>query len=364
MFDSDKVIEGNPKIIQWLLDTRPLWPVPKKSSSREEVAELKIVAAKALSFLSATEQASVLRYYHLKDAKMSLVSHLLKHLIITRYCGVPWSKSSVSRDTNGKPCFIPPSSSQEPCHVDFNVSHQAGIVSLIAVVGAKGVTVGTDVVCVNERIRQDHRHIEKDGFFDWVDIHADVFAESEVNFMKLGPMDLDLGPGTELKGYGKDTISRCQWRNRTLEIRVGEGEDQTNVEVESNRVIDAKLRRFYAMWCLRETYVKMTGEALLAPWLKELEISFVRMPIPSPGFNEESSLKEGSMVEDFRIHFKGKLVTNVKMELTALGRDFMVGGAARLQTSVDKSDLTMGRWVELDLETDVLAFGEQFPQHE
>jgi 4'-phosphopantetheinyl transferase len=243
--------------------------------------------------------------------------------------------------------------------VDFNVSHQAGIVSLIAVVGAKGVTVGTDVVCVNERIQNDYKHIEKDGFFDWVDMHADVFAESEVNFMKLYPVDLDLNiPGAEIKGYGKDATSRCQWRNRKLEIKAVNGGNGRKMEVESNKVIDAKLRRFYAMWCLRETYVKMTGEALLAPWLKELEISNVRIPGPWPGFNEEGSLEEGDMVEELRILFKGKLVTNVKMELTALGKDFMVGGAIRLTTRVDKSDLAMGQWKELDLGTDVLAFGE------
>ena len=313
-------------------------------------------ASRALSFLTPAEQASVLRFYHIKDAKMSLASHLLKHLIITKYCGVPWSASKISRDGNGKPCFVPPASMGHKIHVDFNVSHQAGIVSLIAVIGAKDVSVGTDVVCVNERIQIDYRHIEKDGFFEWVDMHADVFAESEVSFMKLGPVDVDLGLPAEMevKGFGNDVMSRCQWRNRKLEIAVGEG----TVEVESNRVVDAKLRRFYAMWCLRETYVKMTGEALLAPWLKELEISSIRVPIPRQGFVEENSLQEGDVVDKFRVHFKGKLVANVIMELTALGRDFMVGGALGLTTTADLSDLVMGGWTELDVETNVLAFGE------
>jgi 4'-phosphopantetheinyl transferase len=43
MADQDEYGTGSPTIIQWILDTRPLWPVPKKTSPREEVAELKNV---------------------------------------------------------------------------------------------------------------------------------------------------------------------------------------------------------------------------------------------------------------------------------------------------------------------------------
>lgn len=281
---------------------------------------------------------------------MSLCSHLLKHLFITRYCGVPWSQSHVSRDPNGKPCFR--STQPERGYVDFNVSHQAGIVSLIGVVGAKDVTVGTDVVCVNERVDHDYEHIDKKGFFDWVDIYADVFAESEVSFMKLGPVDLDLGSGKEATGYGKDALSRSQWRDQKLEVQTNEG----IVLVDSGRVIDAKMRRFYAMWCLREAYVKMTGEALLAPWLKELEISNVTVPNPKNQKDQES-MEEGDKVTDFRIHFKEKLVTNVMMQLTAVGKDYIVGGSVRLTTGSGGSDLAMGEWRKLDLEADILQFG-------
>jgi 4'-phosphopantetheinyl transferase len=234
--------------------------------------------------------------------------------------------------------------------VDFNVSHQAGVVSLIATVGAEGVSVGTDVVCVNERVKHDYEHIDKKGFFDWVDIYADVFADSEVSFMKLGPVDV----GTAVNGYERDALSRCQWRGRKLHIRTGEGKE----EMESDVVITAKLRRFYAMWCLRETYVKMTGEALLAPWLKELEISNVQTPTPRLNSVGERSLEEGDRTTAFRIHFKEKLVTDVVIELTALGKDYIVGGAVKMTPGVDRAALAMREWQRLDLEKDVLAFGE------
>jgi 4'-phosphopantetheinyl transferase len=287
---------------------------------------------------------------------MSLASHLLKHLIITKYASNSWKESIVSRDEHGKPYFLP-----QP-GMDFNVSHQAGIVSLIAVVGIKGgekVEVGTDVVCVNERLVQDYAHIEKEGFFEWVDIHGDVFSEGEVSYMKLAPVSLALPFPKIPTGFGKDAISRCQWRNQKVRITVqGPGDEEKILDVDSNTIVDAKLRRFYACWCLREAYIKMTGEALLAPWLKELEISDVKAPAAPSLITDEALLEGGKPERDFTIHFKGKRVTNAEMELVAMGKEFMVGCAVRPAQRLEELGLGLGRWEWLDLERDVLAFAE------
>ncbi|TVY23803.1 4'-phosphopantetheinyl transferase [Lachnellula hyalina] len=331
--------KAEPQIVQWLLDTRNLWP-----------------ASRALALLSSSEQEAVLRYYQVKDAKMSLASHLLKHLVITKYCNVPWSKSKISRQpTHGKPCYIP--EGDDHMHIDFNVSHQAGIVSLIAAIGFENhVDVGTDVVCANERLVHDCSNIDKEGFFAWVDIHSDVFADSEVNDMKLSPVStrsVGILDG-EIEGYAKDTLSRCQWRNRKLDIKVMTGGGVPEVvELSSNVVIEAKLRRFYAMWCLRETYVKMTGEALLASWLKDLEISNVQIPAAKESA-DPFSLEVGDIAQDFKMIFKGKPVKDVNMELSALGSAYMVGGCVRPLA-------VMGKWLELNLETDVLDIAEANP---
>ena len=298
----------------------------------------------------------MLKYYHVKDAKLSLTSHLLKHLVVTTYGHVAWTDTNISRNEKGKPIFRQPGQDKEEDHVEFNVSHQAGLVSLIAVVGKRGVDVGTDVVCVNERILNDYRSIDKDGFFEWVDIHSDVFAPSEVSFMRLGRMDdLQIKGIGGLEGFNLDVLSRCQWRNQLLELRKG----QEKLKVDSNLIIEAKVRRFYAMWCLREAYVKMTGDALLASWLKELEISDVKVPAALQGVGLDS-IEEGETIDSFRIHLKDKLVTNVKMELTALGKDFMIGGAISICSGVDGSGLKLGSWKALDIEKDVLAFAEPF----
>jgi 4'-phosphopantetheinyl transferase len=381
MSEADESGPGSPTIVQWIIDTRTLWPVPKKTSPREEVAELKNIvcihihipnneanlleASRALAFLSASEQAAVLKYYHVKDAKMSLASQLLKHLVIMKYCHVPWSKTAFSRDSRGKPFWPPPGLvSADHVKIGFNVSHQAGLVSMIAVIGGEGdVEVGTDIVCVNERLEHDYRQIDREGLFSWLDVYADVFAESEVSFMKLAPVKLDLGKEVELKGFGNDALSRCQWRNRMLRVETMSGKPKTaaSVTLDSNVVIDAKMRRFYAMWCLREAYVKMTGEALLAPWLKELEILNVDAPAGNGATQDPASLQKGQVVRDFSISFKGRPVTKVRMELTALGENYMVAASARSPTGRDISSLEMGDWQLLDLESDVLAFGGIMP---
>ncbi|KAH6671703.1 hypothetical protein B0J14DRAFT_79236 [Halenospora varia] len=354
--------ESRPQIIQWLIDTRPLWPVPKKEKTKDEVQELKTVASRALALLTPAEQESVLKFYHVRDAKMKLASYLLKHLIITKYCNVSWSESTISLGTNGKPCFIPPSNSQSHVNIDFNASHQAGIVSLIAAVGFKGhVDVGTDVVCADERLSKDYENIEKDGFFEWVDMHADVFAESECSFMKLGSLsEKEVGlEEAQISGFGRDALSRCQRRNTKVHVKVTKKDGmEERVEIDSNVVIDAKLRRFYAMWCLRETYVKMTGEALLASWLKELEILDVQTPAAQELIQDPNSLEEGGTAQNFRIVFKNRPVTDVTMVLSALGPTYMVGGAVRASNAVERPQTSMGKWQNLNLERDILAFAE------
>lgn len=316
--------------------------------------------------------------------------------MVTKYCHVPWARSEITRPKfgpyiYGKPCYIPPevtSSDHKDARIDFNVSHQNGIVTLIAAIGFQGkVEVGTDVVSVNENTKQNYEWIEKDGFFSWMNMYEEMFAASEIEDMKKIPVPVkDHFSVDQLTGYGLVVVSVCQRRNGKLTFELGNGE----VSVESNDVIDAKLRRFYSMWCLREAYVKMVGEGLLAPWLRELEISVVQSPNAKEGIRDENSLepgesrlnyKEGNrdkiLLEadksrsNFVIHSKGesgpdecislgererKSVTNVKMKLTALGNQYMVAGAVRHE--IDQDEPKLGNWEELDLETDILMIAE------
>lgn len=237
----------------------------------------------------------MLRYLFVRDAKMSLASHLLKHYVISRYCNVPWWETRITRNAKTKPVYIDPASGTSP--IEFNVSHQAGLVALVASYGGDGVggvDVGVDIVCVNERRDRDHAVINKEGWPAFVDMHADVFAPSEADYLKY-----------QIRGGlpGGPAASAAQ-------------------------LADVKLRYFYTLWCLREAYVKMTGEALLASWLNVLE--FRKFVPPKPTGSFEGSLEDGGdVVKEHDIWFEGRKVDDANVCMRSLGPDYMTCTAVR-----------------------------------
>ncbi|KAF4971498.1 hypothetical protein FZEAL_9841 [Fusarium zealandicum] len=283
---------SSPTIIQWVIDTRPLWPSAVKTK------DLTTAASRALSLLTTQEQSSVLRYYHIRDAKLALASALVKRYAISRFCRVPWSEAETTRDARTKPVFRLPDG-DEP--LLFNVSHQAGLALLFAVHNPpKGLAVGVDVVCPSERRERDLESLANEGWPNFVDIHAEVFGAGEVAALK------SLRPGT--------------------------------VTAERN----SALRYFYALWCLREAYVKMTGEALLASWLGDLEMRRFAPPEDMRGEQE--------------VWFKGQKVEDVDVRLTPLLEEYMVSTAVRHGENGEGVDV--GEFESLDIEQ-VLAFGEE-----
>ncbi|KAI0837916.1 phosphopantetheinyl transferase [Hypoxylon sp. FL0890] len=284
----------NVKILQYLVDTRGLWPKATKTKDLENEA------ARALALLTEDEKKAVLRYYFVADAKMSLASHLLKHWVVSKYANVPWWETKLTRDEKTKPIYRDPVTGKQP--VAFNVSHQCGIVALVAVAGYDGqVDIGTDVVCTTERRTRDHRVINTEGWGKFVDMHADVFGRSEAQYLKSDLLATQ--PGLPPLARGEE-------------------------------IVDFKLRCFYTLWCLREAYVKMTGDALLAPWLKDLEFKRFRAPAPGETF-EQRPEGEGEVgerrevIRDHEILFRGKRVDDANICLRALGKDYMTCTAVR-----------------------------------
>ncbi|KAF7547758.1 hypothetical protein G7Z17_g7500 [Cylindrodendrum hubeiense] len=282
---------SSPVAIQWVLDTRALWPAALQTR------DLSTVASRALSILSQDERDAVLRYYHARDAKLALGSVLLKHYAISRFCGVPWEEAVAVRDKRTKPVFLLPDGSQP---LIFNVSHQAGLVVLIAVHHPPpGVAVGVDVVCPLERRGRDHQTLASEGWPHYVDVHADVLSLNEVAALK------GITPG-----------SAAAERDRAL-------------------------RHFYTVWCLREAYVKMTGDALLASWLGELEMRGFAPPEEMRGPQE--------------VWFKGQRVEDVDVKLTSLLDDYMISTVVRRGDGGEQVEV--GEFTNLDIDQ-VLAFGE------
>lgn len=290
-----------PTVIQWIVDTRKLWLIDGKDGS---VADLKVRAARALLLLSEDESSRALKFYFPKDAKMAIVSHLLKRMAIVALCNVPWNKAIVARRANHKPYFA---GEQSNSTINFNLSHQAGIVTLVATTSSF-IDVGIDVVCVNERENGG----KNNDFFDWVNLHADVFHPNEMEYIRRSPqnLNLDVPPALEI------LVSACKHRGQMLRV--------ANYELASSCVVDAKIRRFYAAWCLREAFIKMQGEALLADWLKELEFRKVRAPRPQLDAPPEDVTITGEIITDFKVFLKEEAYTDVLIDLRALGQNYMV----------------------------------------
>ncbi|KAG9858796.1 putative phosphopantetheinyl transferase, partial [Aureobasidium melanogenum] len=325
----------------WLIDTRTLWPGQHIKDAASDISHL----------LSSDERDAVLRKIFIADARMSLASALLKRLYISRALSIPWRDVKIARKgdpTHGKPCAVLPNGSF--AQIDFNVSHQAGLVSLVGwnppTSQSQSALVGTDIVCVNER--DDYRTIDQEGFDAWIDIYEDVFSEAERWDMKYNVDYITLLDGRIIQGDHLGRVDRCVQRNKDLNITLSAGESHS---FNSDLLIDAKLRRFYSFFCYKEAYIKLAGEALLAPWLKELEFQNVRSPKPGTVARCSTHGTWGEKVNDVEVVLHGEKVEDVKMTLQAFEENFMLATAVQ-----GLQDLEAPPFTKLDLESDILAF--------
>jgi len=328
-------------------------------------------AARALALLTPEERSGVLRYYHVKDAKLALGSGLLKRLAIVRCAGVPWQDALPGRDARThKPVFrVPrgehgsgaaPTVSAAGTAADrggeegaggsgyddddddytepllFNVSHQAGLVVLLALAAppSRTTAIGVDIVCPSERRTRDREMISREGWPRYVAMHEDVFSPGEAARLRALEWTLQL-PLTRT-GAGSVTHAGASAGADTGESK---GQDRT----------DVMLAHFYALWCLREGYVKMTGDALLAPWLRDLDMRNVAPPPrpppppPPPPASTVTSIgaaptatataaaaADGATPPGLEIWLRGERVRDADVRLEwLLGDEYMVCTAVR-----------------------------------
>lgn len=289
------------------------------------------------------------------DARMSLGSALLKRLYVSKALGIPWSQVKILRKSDpvhGKPCAVLPDGTFAP--IDFNVSHQAGLVTLV---GWKGdpaqvnkdddspTQVGVDIVCVNER--DDYRTIDQEGFDGWIDIYEEVFSEEERWDMKFNIDSLTLLDGRKITPELLGRHDRCIRRNVDLSITLPSGQTE---RFNSDLLVDAKLRRFYTFFCYKEAYIKLAGEALLAPWLKQLEFRNVKSPTAGTVARCSTHGTWGEKVTDVDVLLHGKAVKDVRMTIQAFEEQYMIATAIRGQP-----DLDMPSFTNLNLDSDVLG---------
>ncbi|KAF2660309.1 4'-phosphopantetheinyl transferase [Lophiostoma macrostomum CBS 122681] len=303
-------------LTRWLLDTRSLWPGDKIADS--------VCAPEALRLIGRQEREACIRKYHIADAKMSLASALLKRLFVSKTLDIAWKDVKFGRKRDpkhGKPCALLPDGTPAP--IEFNVSHQAGLVALVGC-RTNEVELGVDIVCVNER--NDYRLIDQEGFDGWVDVYSEIFSPEESHDMKYNTDPFRLLDGTIVTQEDLGRGDRCCRKNQQLVATLPTGERRT---LTSDLLIDAKLRRFYTFWCYKEAYIKLDGEALLAKWIAELEFRNVRAPVEGTVARCSTLGSWGERVGDAEVWFKQRRLEDVKIEIQAFEEDFMVGVAAK-----------------------------------
>lgn len=277
---------------------------------------------------------------------MSLASALLKRLFVSRTLGIPWKDVRFGRKRDpkhGKPCALLPDG--KPAPIEFNISHQAG---LVALVGCKtnDVEVGVDIVCVNER--NDYRVIDEEGFDGWVDVYTEIFSTEESWDLKYNTDPFKLLDGTEIEQENLGRHDRCCVRNQELVATLPSGEKR---KFSSDLLIDAKLRRFYTFWCLKEAYIKLDGEALLAKWLRELEFKNVMAPKAGTVARCSTLGSWGEIVGDVEVWLKREKLDDVGVEIQAFEENFMIGVAVKPASLVPELLTSFER---IDLEADVM----------
>ncbi|PWY93260.1 4'-phosphopantetheinyl transferase NpgA [Aspergillus sclerotioniger CBS 115572] len=288
-----------PVLVRWYIDTRPL--------------TAHITTLPLLSTLQPTEQEAIQKFYHLKDKHMSLASNLLKYLFIHRTCRIPWNQITISRTPapHKRPCFIPSptlSTLSTPIPtIDFNVSHQNSLVALAGTTYSHPniAQVGIDITCVNERHgKRGPEPRTRSSFLEYATIFTEVFSARELSLIK-----------SLTHPSGKYSLT-------------------------SPEGIEYSYRVFFTYWALKEAYIKMTGEALLAPWLRELEFTNVIAP------------DAGEAYQYVKTSLYGKEVRDVRLEVMAFEEDFLIATAARGGEIGSRS----GAWeglVSIDIEKDV-----------
>ena len=378
-------------ITRWLLDTRSLWPGDKITDS----------APTYLDLVSQSEQSNVTRKFHIADARVSLASALLKRAYIHECTGLSWLKIKFERKgdpVHGKPVWKQPEA-DFPSHpwpkIDFNISHQAGLVTLVGSCTpqhslpassswgeggtqegqreAEEVLVGCDIVCPHER--QDLETIRETDFDDWVSSFSEVFSGDELWDItyNLPSHSLTLLNGETVSSDRLGRLDRAILCDQDVELKMDDGRVE---KFSSDLIVEAKMRRFYAFYALKEAYIKLVGEGLMASWIKECEFRNVRAPKPgtvarcsthgvwgevltggvpsgSNGAHTHGRSEDVSTVEEqLEIWLNNKEIVDVRTEVQAFEENFMIATMIR-PGSILGFD-AFPAWHRIDLEHDIM----------
>ncbi|KAF9313390.1 hypothetical protein BG003_005254 [Podila horticola] len=219
-----------------------------------------------LHFLPKVECDRLLQFRFEDDMRRALIGRLMIHAFFAAFHGCSWDKLVFSRSETNKPILVEPEHLQS---ISFNVSHHGDWVIFVGETSSdKGVKLGVD--CMDFQVPGE-------SFESFSACFRDQFTSKELAFMS----------------DASDAASSAS-------------------SVSSTTSINSQLRRFYRIWCLKESIVKALGVGIDFN-LKSFEFSVqeedetvkpilsttVQVHETTPEFSEEGwSFEEGLLDQD------------------------------------------------------------------